>query len=213
MTDSSALMIIPALSFIYVGASLFINQAIGSRPRLKFIQAQVKQYQDQFKKATAANDSKLLAELANREKEITAYMGEMMVLPFKSLIFIIPVFFVFIGFNIFGFKYAGFVPSTYPDFSIVLPIGLHLGQIFSLQILQSTVYGARGYFILSGVVAGIILEALYSRYEAMVAGKAKDAKPPAAPSTNPANRALRRPLPRRHSARVPNYTLMNLTPA
>jgi uncharacterized membrane protein (DUF106 family) len=183
MSDSTALIVIPALSFIYVGASLFINQAIGSRQRLKFIQAQVKDYQEKYKKATDAKDNKLLEELNAMEKEVTGYMAEMMTLPFKSLIFIIPVFFLFIGFNLFGYKYLGVVPSTYPTFSIILPIGLHLNQIFALQIFQSTLYGARGYFIISGVVAGIILEAVYSRYEAMQAEKKKAASTAAAPAS------------------------------
>lgn len=186
MTDSTALLVIAVLSFIYVGCSLAINQKLGSRTRLKFIQAQVKEYQDEYKKAVEKDDKSMLEKLSVREKEVTGYMGEMMTLPFKALIFILPVFFFFIGFTFFGFHLTGIIQRIYPDFSVVLPIGLHLNEIFSLHIIEPSTYGARGFFVVCGIFAGIILEAIYSRYEASKVAKAQTPVTPAQmPPTTP----------------------------
>lgn len=156
----------------YVAATVFLNKKIGSRDRLKQLQREINSYQKELKDAAAKNDEKKLKQLSLREKEFTGYMMEMMWLPWKSLIFILPLFFLLIGTNGFlGINYEGILKSWYPDFTIVLPFGLHLPEIFSLRVLSPSVYGPRGFFIVCAVFAGILIELALSRLEAQQAAK------------------------------------------
>lgn len=166
------------LALVYVLISFALNQKFGGRMKLKKIQREVQDYQKAVQEATKKNDSAALERLALREKEMAGYMGEMMVLPMKSLVFLLPLFFIFIGVNLFGFAFAGLVHIFFDPFTIVLPFGLHLNEIFALHILQPSVYGPRGFFIVCSVFIGIIVEAVYSRYESAQAAK----NAPAAPS-------------------------------
>ncbi len=165
MTDTTAIVTIAALSFLYVGSSLAINAKIGSRARLKYLQAQIAEINKDYSAALKEKDQAKLAKMAVREKEMAGYMTEMMILPFKSLIFILPVFFIFIGINTFGIQYNGLIQRLFPTFLISLPFDLHPVSVFALKIFQTGVYGSRGFFILCGIVAGIILEMVYSTYE------------------------------------------------
>ncbi len=74
----------------------------------------------------------------------------MMFLPFKSMIVVLPLFFVFIW----------LIGGAYPHFTIRLPIALHLngGELFGLNILHDSTYGPRGFFILASVLAGSVIE-------------------------------------------------------
>ncbi len=156
----------------YVAFTVFLNKKLGSRDRLKTLQREINSFQKEMKEASDKKDEKKLKQLSLREKEVTSYMMEMMWLPWKSLVFILPLFFLFIGTNGFlGISYDGLLKQWYPDFVAVLPFGLHLPEIFSLRVLSPSVYGPRGFFIVCAVFAGILIELGLSRWEAAQAAK------------------------------------------
>ena len=133
---------------------------------MKKIQADMNSYQKELAEAAKANDEKRMERLKVREKEVTGNMMEMMWLPWKSMVFILPVFFILIGTSGFlGINYPGLVPDAFPSFIIVLPFNIHLDAILSLNILRDSVYGPRGYFIVWAIISGFILEALVNRLE------------------------------------------------
>lgn len=182
MADTIAIVTITVLSFLYVGSSLAINQKLGSRSRLKYLQSQIAEINKDYSKALKENDKAKIEKMAAREKEMAGYMSEMMFLPFKSLIFILPVFFIFIGINTFGIQFNGVIQRLFPTFLIYLPFDLHPASIFALKIFQQGVYGSRGFFILCGVVAGIVLEMIYSAYENHLKQKSNSSKTEQKPS-------------------------------
>jgi uncharacterized membrane protein (DUF106 family) len=162
--------VIPIASFLYVGATIWFNRFTGTRQKMKKIQAETSAYQKELAEAAKANDEKKMERLKLREKEVTGKMMEMMWLPWKSMVFILPAFFLLIGTSGFlGINFPGLIPSAFPDFIIVLPFGIHLPEILSLNVLNPSVYGARGYFIVWAIISGFILEAVVSRFEKQAA--------------------------------------------
>lgn len=161
-----AWLVIFLASLVYVIISLFLNRMLGARQRLKQLQKLVNDYQKQVSEATKANDEKKLKELSLRDKEMMGYTKEMFVLPLKSMVIIIPVFFILIGTSGFlGINFQGIIPGAYPDFVITLPIALHLSEVFSLQILASSIYGPRGFFVVAAIFWGLLVEAVASQVE------------------------------------------------
>ncbi|MBI5635350.1 DUF106 domain-containing protein [Candidatus Micrarchaeota archaeon] len=154
------------VSLAYVIVSLFLNRMLGARQRLKQLQKLVNDYQKQVTEATKAKDERKLKELSLREKEMMGYTKEMFILPLKSMVVIIPVFFILIGTSGFlGINFNGLIPGAYPDFRTTLPIALHLNEVFSLKILANSVYGSRGFFVVAAIFWGLIVEAVASQVE------------------------------------------------
>ncbi len=164
MFDAS--IVIALASLVYVIVSLFLNRMLGARQRLKQLQKLVNDYQKQVTDATKNKDERKLKELSLREKEMMGYTKEMFILPLKSMVIIIPVFFILIGTSGFlGINFNGLIPDAYPDFRITLPIALHLNEVFSLKILANSVYGPRGYFVVIAIFWGLIVELIASQIE------------------------------------------------
>ncbi len=82
-------------------------------------------------------------------------MSEMMLLPFKNFIFIIPLFILF----------TTGIHSLFPTFLQALPIALHLNgqELMGLNIFHTSYYGPRGYFILSSIVTGMVIEQVWNK--------------------------------------------------
>ncbi|MEK6924248.1 MAG: EMC3/TMCO1 family protein [Candidatus Micrarchaeota archaeon] len=161
---------IAAISLVYVAVTLFVNKKWGGRDRLKQIQAQMQEYQKEMKKAADSGDDAQLKRLQAREAELTPLMTEMMILPLKSMVLILPLFFIFIGTNGFlGLQYDGIVPAAFAGFQTTLPFNIHAEAVFSWNLLsnipQQSSYGARGFFIVAAIVWGLCLEAVVSKLE------------------------------------------------
>ncbi|MBI5177394.1 hypothetical protein HY995_04905 [Candidatus Micrarchaeota archaeon] len=192
MTGSLAWLYILLAALAYALFTVTLNKAMGIRDRQKFLQREVNAYQRELGEIAKTNDEKRLEILKTREKDVQGYMFEMMLLPWKSFIFIIPVFFLLIGTNGFlGLHFSGLLNGWFSDFVTTLPIGLHLNEIRSLRILSPSVYGPRGFFIVCVIFAGLLIEAVFSRVEkrleaaigsakSAIAGKKESASPPAA---------------------------------
>ena len=184
--DASAIIFI--VSSAYVGFTILLNKKLGSRDRIRFLQSEINSFQKEMKEAAEKNDEKRLAALSSREKQVTGHMMEMMWLPWKSLVFILPVFFLLIGTNGFlGINFHGVIPTAFPVFSIVLPFNLHISSLFPAGLFSfspgalasSAPYGSRGFFIVCAIFAGIVLESVVSRFEKQGAksGTAAENKP------------------------------------
>lgn len=133
--------------------SFYINYRWGNREKVKQIQKEVQTYQKKMADAVKSKDDKKVQELQNQDREMMEKMQQMMLMPLKTMIIILPLFLIVIT----------IIASTYPGFVIQLPVGLHIEEILSLKILQSSLYGPRGYFIVVSIVANLILEVIYSQ--------------------------------------------------
>jgi uncharacterized membrane protein (DUF106 family) len=149
-------LVVVAVAFAFV--SFFINSKLGERKKTRAIQKEVQAFQKKLMEATKKNDEAELKKLEGEQKEMMGKMQEMLLLPFKPMIVILPLFFIVIA----------LIQTYFAGFLIQLPIALHLNNIFSLQILQSSVYGPRGFFILTAAVIALILEIAYMRIEGKV---------------------------------------------
>ncbi|MBI5229144.1 DUF106 domain-containing protein [Candidatus Micrarchaeota archaeon] len=151
------------LALIFSLASFEINRKVGNRKRVKEIQKQMNEMQKELQEATKKKDEALLKRLEAKQTELPKLMMEMFSLQFRPLVVVIPLFFLFIGTNGFlGIDFNGIVRILYPNFSITLPFGLHLNEVFSLRILSHSTYGARGFFIVCLMFWGATIELLYT---------------------------------------------------
>ena len=139
----------------FATVSAAVNHTIGDRKRLKEAQKKMNEFQKEYKEAVQKKDEKKLKELEARDKEIMQLTKDMLILPFKATIVILPLFFIAVW----------LVGNAFPAFTIKLPIALHVNEILSLNILRESTYGVRGYFIISAAVASILVEALWSQAE------------------------------------------------
>ncbi|MEW5955811.1 MAG: EMC3/TMCO1 family protein [Candidatus Micrarchaeota archaeon] len=173
MLDDWIIILVSAAVFAAVSA--VVNRTLGDRKRLKEAQKKMNDFQKEYKEAVQKKDDKKLKELEARDKEIMQLTKQMVILPFKAMIVILPLFFIAIW----------FMGGAFPTFAIKLPIALHMNEILSLNVLRESVYGVRGYFILSAAAVGIVLEAIISGYEKMKEKKQQPATPQPAMQPKP----------------------------
>jgi len=83
-------------------------------------------------------------------------MQEMMILPWKSMVFILPLFFLMIG-DPWLTHFPGIIIQNFSDFIITLPFNLHFDAIFSLRFMNAGTYGPKGFFIVCVVFSGLFL--------------------------------------------------------
>jgi uncharacterized membrane protein (DUF106 family) len=142
----------------------YLTRAMGIRKRMNHIQEEFKAYQEKYLAAVKAKDERKLEALAAESKRTNDLMMEMMIMPWKTLVFALPLFFLFTG-DPWLTHYAGIIPSTYPAFATVLPFDLHPAAVYSLNILRSASYGPRGYFIVCLIFAGLLVSLLEQNYD------------------------------------------------
>ncbi len=163
---------IMAFAAAFAVISLAINHYLGIRKRTKEIQAEMKKFQDEFKKAAEKKDEAAMKRLEPQQEQTMKLMQEMMFLPWKSMIFVLPIFFILIG-EPFIFHTHGLLLDWYPQFVIFLPFDLHFDAIFSFNIIKEGAYGPKGFFILSTVLFSLIFSSLEGQVEKMLGNKAK----------------------------------------
>ncbi len=161
MIDNPPIIIaIIALAFSII--SLIVNHKIGGRKKVKQLQKEVNEFQKNFEKATKDKNEKELQHLKLIEPEIMKKMQEMLLLPLKSMVIILVLFF--------GVMAA--VTPAFHAFVITLPFDLHLSSLLALKLTQTAMYGPRGFFILCTIVFNLSLELIYSKFF-----EKKEAKP------------------------------------
>ena len=159
----------PWIEILLVGVmfsllNTILTRRMGIRKRMNEIQAEFKKYQDAYAAALKAKDEKKIEALAADSKRTNDMMMEMMVMPWKTMIFALPLFFLFTG-DPWLTHYAGLIPSAYPTFATVLPFDIHTAAVYSLNVLHSASYGARGFFIVCLIFAGLIVSMVEQNYD------------------------------------------------
>jgi uncharacterized membrane protein (DUF106 family) len=91
-------------------------------------------------------DEKKLKDLEGRQEELLKMTNEMLMLQFKPLLVVLPMFYLT----------SGWVKSTYASFVITLPLSLPVPTGFS--IVWRNVFGPFGWFVICVMLTGIIFE-------------------------------------------------------
>ncbi len=164
MALENATGIIFGTAGVFSLVSSLINHKMGIKKRTKEIQDEIKKFQDEFKKATEKKDDAAIKKLKPREEQVMSQMQEMMLLPWKSMVFVMPLFFILIG-EPFLTQYPGILMEAFKDFVIFLPFDLHLNAVFSLQVLREAAYGPKGFFIVSTIFFSLVYAQLEPRVE------------------------------------------------
>ena len=160
---------ITLVALVFSAVSIFLNHKVGGRKKVKELQKEVNDFQKNFEKATKEKDEKEIQRLKNIEPEVMKKMQEMLLLPIKSMVIILPLFFIVIA----GIEYF------FHGFSIVLPIGIHPNEIFALKLLEPSTYGPRGFFIFTSIIFNLVLEFGYSNIvEKMLKANKEKPQPP-----------------------------------
>lgn len=159
----------PWIEILIVGVlfsllNTFLTRKMGVRKRMNEIQEEFKKYQDSYAAALKAKDDKKLAALAEESKRTNDMMMEMMLMPWKTMVFALPLFFLFTG-DPWLTHYAGLIPSAYPTFATILPFDIHTAAVYSLNIFHSASYGGRGFFIVCLIFAGLVVSMVEQRYD------------------------------------------------
>ncbi|HIH20131.1 TPA: DUF106 domain-containing protein [Candidatus Micrarchaeota archaeon] len=158
MVFFGALVEIPIFSLVFSVISFALNKTLGERDKVKAYQKQVQAYQKAMQQAMLAKDEKKLEELRKRDKEMNDKMMQMMLMPWKASIVILPLAWIAISFV---------MPALYKDFVILLPFDIHLSAILSWtfysNIFQAAAYGTTGFFIVCAIVFGLAIEGIVSR--------------------------------------------------
>lgn len=150
---SQATLAITLSTLVFSLVSFYLNRKIGGREKVKAIQKEINDFQKSFEKANKEKDEKELARLKLIEPQVMGKMQEMLFLPLKAMIVILPLFLIFIY----------LIQQFYPGFTIVLPIGIHPQQLLSLNVLHDTTYGSRGFFIVCSIVFNLIFEMVWTK--------------------------------------------------
>ena len=148
--DTAAIML---WSLVFSIISFEAARRLGNRKRQKEIKAEIDSFQKEMNKALKEKDDAAIKRLEVRQKQVTDMMTEMMMLPMKSMIVAIPLFLITIS----------LIQQNFPSFVITLPFGIHIDEITSLRILSPSVYGPRGFFIVSSIFWGMVVEMVYSK--------------------------------------------------
>jgi len=149
--DDTAAIMLWALVFSII--SFESARRLGNRKRQKEIKAEIDAFQKEMNKAMKEKDEAAIKRLEVRQKQVTDMMTEMMMLPMKSMIVAIPLFLIVIS----------LIQQNFTSFVITLPFGIHTNEITSLRILSPSVYGPRGFFIVSSIFWGMVVEMVYSK--------------------------------------------------
>ena len=141
---SFELLTLSAVLFSLV--NITINRKLGNRKRLDEIRNTISSYQKESTEAMKKKDQKKLKELELKQDELLKMTNEMLMLQFKPLLVVLPLFYIA----------AGLVKSTFPTFVITLPISLPVPT--GLSIVWRNVFGPFGWFVICILITGIIFE-------------------------------------------------------
>jgi len=146
-------MEIALLSLLFSIAAFVANKTLGQRDKVKALQKETQVYQKEMQKAVLEKDEKKIEELKKSEKEVNEKMMQMLLLPWKASIVILPIAWILISFVF---------PSLYKGFVILLPVDIHLHSLLSWtfysNIFRTAAYGTTGFFIVCSIVFGLVLE-------------------------------------------------------
>ncbi len=148
-----------AWSLLFSIAAFAANKTLGQRDKVKALQKETQAYQKEMRDALVAKDEKKTAELQKRDKEMNDKMMQMLMLPWKASIVVLPIAWILIAFVF---------PSLYKGFVVLLPFDIHLSALLSWtfysNILRTAAYGTTGFFIVCSIVFGLVLEKIGNQF-------------------------------------------------
>jgi uncharacterized membrane protein (DUF106 family) len=163
MDDSTiAFFVITFTAVIYSSIALHINKTIGNRKRVKEIQAEMNRISGMLRKTDYDNEAARKQAEAEQEK-IPKLMTESMVLQFKPLLIILPIFailsyFVRTTFSNFVIKLSFAIP-TFPYYWLLLRFDLSTFPNWRDQ------FGTFGWLLLSVLFSGLITQLVVDQIE------------------------------------------------
>ncbi len=120
----------------------------------------LKDIQKEMSALAKAPSGDSLEKMNKIQGEFSSLMMKSMMANFKTLIFTLPLLFIALY----------FLGIWYPSFSIHVPINIkglnpfgHF-DVFSRGFLVDTLYGYRGFFLISGMAFGFIMQNVYTRF-------------------------------------------------
>lgn len=153
-TETIAIMLIALAAAFF---SYYANKKFGKREKVKELQKKVNDYQKELKKAYDEKNEARIKELKEREPEMLKAMQEMMLLPFRSMIIIAPLYLILL---------AIVLPALFPKYVVTLPFSLPSWYTIWEASSWRNWFGARGFFIWSAIFFGIIMiELFWTRVE------------------------------------------------
>lgn len=157
---NSQALIIFLLSGVFAYISFEINRRWGGIAFQREHGQRLKDIQKEMSTLAKNPGGDSLEKMNKVQGEFSSLMMKSMVSNFKTLIFILPLFFIAIY----------FVSTAYPNFVINVPInikGLNFFgnfDVFSRGFIVDTAYGYRGFFIICAMAYGFILQNIYTRF-------------------------------------------------
>jgi uncharacterized membrane protein (DUF106 family) len=152
---------------VFAVFSFYINKKFGKRDRLKQLQKETNEYQKQLREATLKKDDAELKRLQAREQEVMEKTKEMLFLPFRSMIIILPAFFV--AYWLLAYFFPNYVSPVLP---VYLP---HFYTIWDPAQWRNQ-FGSRGIFIYSLMLLGIVIEIIWNTRERIKKARAEAEK-------------------------------------
>jgi uncharacterized membrane protein (DUF106 family) len=157
-----AFFIITLSAVIYSTVALHINKTIGNRKRVKEIQKEMNSISAKLKKMDYENDAGR-KEAEEEQGRIPKLMSESMVLQFKPLLIILPVFAILTyvirtSFPYFAIK-LGFSIPTFPYYWLLLRFNMDTFPNWRNE------FGTFGWLLLCVVFSGLIIQIVVEQVE------------------------------------------------
>lgn len=162
------------ISAIYSGIYRVLLTKFGERDKLKAIQKEQMALNKEFQEAMRSKDDKKIEEMNKKYEEFSPKIKEMIVLMYKPMIIILPLFFIF----------SAIARSLYPEYTITLPFDLPVfiksfpflfqldfdGFLNDFPHWQGT-FGANGWFILSTILISLVYGIAKKAYDMIIKEK------------------------------------------
>lgn len=157
-----AFFIITISAVIYSAVSLHINKTIGNRKRVKEIQNEMNQISAKLKKIDYESDAGR-KEADEEQSRIPKLMSESMMLQFKPLLIILPIFAILTYFIRTSFPYfavkLGFSIPTFPYYWLLLRFNFDTFPNWRDE------FGTFGWLLLCVLFSGLVIQIVVEQVE------------------------------------------------
>lgn len=157
-----AFFIVTVSAVIYSAVSLYINRTVGNRKRVKEIQAEMNRISAKLRKIDYSSDAGR-KEADEEQAKIPKLMSESMILQFKPLVVILPIFAVLTYLVRTSFPYfqieLGFSIPTFPYYWLLLRFNFDTFPNWRNE------FGTFGWLLLCVLFSGIIIQTVVDQME------------------------------------------------
>ncbi len=186
MDNQTTMLAIAAIAMAYAATSFIIYQKIGNPKRIKEIQAESSRLSKEMGEAMKSKDDKRIDAINKEYEKFFPKMGEMMMLQFKPMLLILPIYIIL----------TPIVKSTFDGFTIVLPVYLPI-FIQNLDKFPNwrNLFGPIGWFWLCVIFGGLAISIIKSQWDSFNAKKKGDGSRPDAPKDDKTKEIAATPAP------------------